>query len=531
MKPGRELSLTRWLFQEQPAVSVVPSEPDWALDALELIKQGMVVIDAKGLVRKINHSACKILGFDSAELLGQSCMLVAPPEIQLDGDRFMAGLLRQSQKIKSHWVMRHKSGAYLTVTAEFKTLHSAAFGASVLIVFAIDDKTDPVAVARRAQNERDASHMALSYGMLHQVINSIPAHIAYFDSKTLQCIFGNEAFAQGHAQHVKTLHGKTLQDLLLPAAWAALKPHFEIAARGQFVKFYHTTSDLLGETQHFQCDLLPHFARSGEQIGIFALSVDITAHHQTELALRDSESRLHKALKTEKELGELKTVFVAMASHELRTPLTTIQSATDLLMHYGTKLSEPEREDSLTEIQSAVQRMVSIMENILVLGKIGQSGSDADVPVDIQLFLEEITQETMRAYPRIAPIQIQPLHPNCTLLLQESSLRHVLGNLLSNACKYSAPDQAVTLVWQKLTSGPSPCLSIAITDHGIGIPPEHMPRLFESFRRAANVGKIPGTGLGMPIAKRAIDSMGGSITVSSSPEAGTCFTVCLPWRI
>lgn len=538
MKPFRDSPLTRWLFaNEADRAPLSPSEPDWAMDALEILKKGMVVIDAKGLVLRINHSACEILGFAAPELIGQSVMLVAPPEIQLIADRFVAGLLRQSPKITSHWVLCHKNGAYLTVTADFKARRCPTHGACVLIVFSRDDKTDPIEMARRLQSERDASSMALSYGMLHQVINSIPARIAYFDSKTLHCIFGNEAFAQGYNQHVKALNGKPLQSLMLPAVWMSLRPHFELAAQGQVAKFDYAESDLAGITRCFQCELTPHFVRADAQIGIFALSVDITDHLQTELALRESESRLHQALEAEKELGELKTAFVAMASHELRTPLTAIQGASDLILHYGDKMTTPDREASLVDIQDAVQRMTAIMENILILGRIGHGEPASLTRVNLQLFFEKMVQETLKAYPRALGIVIEPPQdgsagPNtqdCSVQLDESGLRQVLGNLLSNACKYSPADKPVTLSWGKRANGGTPQLCINVMDQGIGIPPDHLPHLFESFRRASNVGSIQGTGLGLPIAKRAIENMGGSIEVISQADRGSCFMVSLPW--
>ena len=117
-----------------------------------------------------------------------------------------------------------------------------------------------------------------------------------------------------------------------------------------------------------------------------------------------------------------------------------------------------------------------------------------------------------------------------TLLLDETSLHHVVGNLLSNACKYSGPEAQVCLAWQKIQGAGHAELCITVADQGIGIPVEHMPYLFQTFQRASNVGKIPGTGLGLSIAKRAIDNMGGRIEVDSRPGEGTSFRVYVPWQ-
>ncbi len=110
------------------------------------------------------------------------------------------------------------------------------------------------------------------------------------------------------------------------------------------------------------------------------------------------------------------------------------------------------------------------------------------------------------------------------LLLDEKLLRHILGNLLSNALKYSSQGSIVQLA---LT-----CLNdkaiFQIQDQGIGIPSEDQSRLFESFHRAGNVGTIQGTGLGLAIVKQCVDLHRGEITFTSEVGKGTMFTVTLP---
>ncbi len=115
---------------------------------------------------------------------------------------------------------------------------------------------------------------------------------------------------------------------------------------------------------------------------------------------------------------------------------------------------------------------------------------------------------------------------DCThLLLDEKLLRHILTNLLSNALKYSPPDATVQL----MLNCENDRVVLAVTDQGIGIPLDDQKRLFESFHRAANVGNIPGTGLGLTIVKNAVKAHGGKIMVSSQLGGGTTFTVSIPF--
>nr|WP_238993846.1 sensor histidine kinase [Calothrix sp. PCC 6303] len=100
-------------------------------------------------------------------------------------------------------------------------------------------------------------------------------------------------------------------------------------------------------------------------------------------------------------------------------------------------------------------------------------------------------------------------------------------NLLSNAVKYSPPDSTVTF---RLASDEKQA-TFEIQDQGIGIPSDDLPRLFESFHRATNVGNIQGTGLGLAIVKNCVDIHQGTITIKSQLGTGTTFIVTLPLEI
>jgi signal transduction histidine kinase len=103
-------------------------------------------------------------------------------------------------------------------------------------------------------------------------------------------------------------------------------------------------------------------------------------------------------------------------------------------------------------------------------------------------------------------------------------LRHVLDNLVSNAVKYSKPGGKVTV----RVACEENELSLAVADHGIGIPAEHLDRLFDTFSRAKNVGSVQGTGLGLAIVKRAVDQHSGRIEATSEVGVGTKFVVRIP---
>jgi len=249
---------------------------------------------------------------------------------------------------------------------------------------------------------------------------------------------------------------------------------------------------------------------------------DITQRKQAEEEIRTS-------LEKQKELNQLKSRFVAMASHEFRTPLATIMSSTDLLTYYFDRMPEAERGELLQSITAAVKRMTKMLEDILVIGKSETEHAEFNpIPMQLDAFCQRLVdelqseQESIGARRREVSLSVQDGAEQG--LFDEKLMRHVFGNLLSNAVKYSPAGGAVEFRVRRNDDA----FIFSVEDHGIGIPESDLPRLFESFHRAANVGTISGTGLGLAIVKRSIELHSGSISISSTEGSGTTFTVSLP---
>jgi PAS domain S-box-containing protein len=241
--------------------------------------------------------------------------------------------------------------------------------------------------------------------------------------------------------------------------------------------------------------------------------------------LKRAENELISALNKEKELNELKTRFISMVSHEFRTPLASIRLSTDLLDQYSARMTDERRSEHLHKIQAQITHLTNLMEDVLTIGR-ADSGPTAPTlaPVDVDALFRALIsdeQQTCFATHRLN----YHLDGECgTPLTDEKLLRQIIQNLLSNAVKYS-PDGGnidCTLICREGH------MVITVTDHGIGIPDEDQPRLFEVFFRASNTGEISGTGLGISIALRAAQALDGQITFTSKQGEGTTFTVTLP---
>lgn len=249
--------------------------------------------------------------------------------------------------------------------------------------------------------------------------------------------------------------------------------------------------------------------------------VDATERQKTALAQK-------LALQKQIELSDMKSRFVSMTSHEFRTPLATIHGSVELLMHYEDRMPADKKRATLEKIDDAVDRMMHMLENVLLIGRTDAVQMEfRPRPLSVTQFcaslLDELHSTKSRHFDALKwKLDLPPAE--ALYLLDDALVRNIVGNLVSNAIKYSP---AGALVEFSVTEDGDNLL-FTVTDQGIGIPPHDLENLFESFHRASNVGTIAGTGLGLTIVKEAVLCHGGSIDVQSTEGRGSCFKVSLP---
>jgi signal transduction histidine kinase len=252
--------------------------------------------------------------------------------------------------------------------------------------------------------------------------------------------------------------------------------------------------------------------------GVIWTLLDITARRQ-------AEDDIRAALERQKELNELRSRFVSMTSHEFRTPLATILSSTELVQHYGDRMPGAEKQEVLRSIEGGVHRMTRMLDRMLLIGQAdAQMLEFAPQPLDLRQLCRRCVDEARRQHVGdggeiVLRYEARPV-PGA---FDEKLLQHILGNLLSNALKYSPPGGQVR--FSVTEDGRRTVFEVA--DQGIGIPAAEISQLFESFHRASNVGRIQGTGLGLAIVKKAVERHGGTVAVHSEAGAGARFTVTL----
>ncbi|MFN8531122.1 MAG: PAS domain S-box protein [Anaerolineae bacterium] len=242
-------------------------------------------------------------------------------------------------------------------------------------------------------------------------------------------------------------------------------------------------------------------------------------------APKEAEAAIKATLAREKELGELKSRFVSMASHEFRTPLASILAVTETLSVYWERMDKAKINDRLNRVRAQVSRMTEIIDDVLQLTRMQTGRTKFEpAPSDLDALCMQIVNELTDLPDYHNRIRYACSQRPLNAIFDQRLLQQIIINLLHNALKYSPPETSVQITLSQ-TNGQ---ITLRIEDEGIGIPTEDLKRLFEPFHRAANVGAISGTGLGLVIAKEAIELHGGSITVESEVNVGTTFIVTLP---
>ncbi|MGB3614473.1 MAG: HAMP domain-containing sensor histidine kinase, partial [Elainellaceae cyanobacterium] len=251
-------------------------------------------------------------------------------------------------------------------------------------------------------------------------------------------------------------------------------------------------------------------------LGISGVGV-LWMNHQAMLAIEASFQRLKQ--------------FTADASHELRSPLMVILSNVEVALKYPEELWKDDR-DMLLAIASATTQMTKLTEDLLLLARSDrltkgdrQPGLDRQ-PMDISTLLKNL----VALYQPQAQIQAIALNhdvaPDLTIWGDADQITRALTNLIQNALQYTPEGGQVLATAQPVHSQ----IHITVQDTGIGIAPEHLPKVFERFWRAdaARSHDQGGSGLGLAIAQVIVQHHGGTLTVTSQIDKGSCFRVQLP---
>lgn len=240
------------------------------------------------------------------------------------------------------------------------------------------------------------------------------------------------------------------------------------------------------------------------------------------LLLLAGTSILTLAARRERDFKRARELFLAGATHELKTPLACLRLYTETLQR--PELDSSQRDRIYGSMVEDVDRLENIIEQVLSVSSEENIGSGKiekfDAKNEIELIVEDISRFTDE---NSAQIKLD-LSENCYLTGDKSDLEIALRNLLRNAVIYNNDSAEISVSMEKNADR----LLVSVADNGFGIDKKHHKRIFESFQRVDNKNAPAGSGLGLYLVKRAVESLGGTISVTSNPGDGSTFTLDLP---
>ncbi len=229
-------------------------------------------------------------------------------------------------------------------------------------------------------------------------------------------------------------------------------------------------------------------------------------------------------------IDKAKDEFISIASHQLRTPLTAIRLYSEILAKKPYAQSDPDLKEDVGIIHTSTLRMIKLVGDILNVSRIQIGSLKVDPqPTLIERLIKSVVDEA-KPTASLKKVDIAtdfPESQSTILNIDETLIRQVIHNLLTNAIRYTKPGVGkITINAVPKNNG----VEILIADNGIGIPIEAQDKIFSRFFRAENAIKHDGdgTGLGMYMAKMIMDIARGSITFKSAEGKGTAFTVFIP---
>ncbi|HVW66504.1 MAG TPA: ATP-binding protein [Candidatus Peribacteraceae bacterium] len=232
----------------------------------------------------------------------------------------------------------------------------------------------------------------------------------------------------------------------------------------------------------------------------------------------------------ERRLDYLKSEFITLASHQLRTPLSAIRWYVELFQEEQKSLTSTQK-SYLHEIDHGLKRMLALLTALLNASRLEGENLKMDVKeIDASQLLHEMNQDCQSLAAEAGQTcRLGSVHGKIMLQSDETLLRIVLQNLISNAVKYSAKGKTIDLGLGEKNGK----AVFTVTDHGLGIPKEEQQRVFQRFFRAKNVRAMDtdGNGLGLYITKSIVESLGGTIAFESKENEGTTFTVTFPLKM
>lgn len=250
-----------------------------------------------------------------------------------------------------------------------------------------------------------------------------------------------------------------------------------------------------------------------------AIGVNIR-FNQIQKAEREERHLLAIAKREAEEANKMKSMFLANMSHEIRTPLNIILNFSELMVDSDFR---EEREEFYSVVKRNAEGLLYIINDLLDMSKIEAGVLNYSIaPVNLDKICNEIVDEMASKTQNNVKLSYQPGEEDFVLNTDQLRLKQVIVNLVSNACKFTF-EGSITIASKRISPE---MIEVSVTDTGIGISAEDMPKLFSRFMKLNS--NITGNGLGLVISKNIIEHLGGKITIESQQGKGSVFRFTHP---
>jgi len=280
-----------------------------------------------------------------------------------------------------------------------------------------------------------------------------------------------------------------------------------------------------GELQWIQTHKAPLRNAHNEVIGVVGVFQDITDRKNYELELQEKNQKLQSLLQLREEALTFREDMSNMLVHDLRNPLSTIFLSVNMLSVYVDMGVNPDTiKRKIKQVLVASQRLEKMIDSLLFMAKL-ESGKFLFNPVPTDLY--QLGQMVSRDFELIASaysvqLQVRLPEPERTIMIDETILRRIIDNLLTNAFKFSSPQEVIQLTLEYLPAGQC---KIQVADQGPGISKAQEQEIFRKFEIGTVKKNVAQIGLGLAFCKMAVEAQGGSLLLGSNHPQGSIFTV------
>jgi len=459
-----------------------------------------------GTVTYANPAACRELGYAVEEIIGIAASDY-DPKLTAGEARELDQALRQSNRPMTFArAYRRKDGELRDVEA---TVFMTRSGEREVYIVSFVDVTERNR-AERATKRQQAT--------LDLVINSTSDLIFYkdLDGRYLGC---NKAFAERVGRPIEEIIGRTCHDIFPPEQARKIQEMSDACVRElreqsrEVVATYPDGREVLLDVRQW-----PLRDDDGTARGALGLSRNITERKR-------QEEEIRRAKEIAEDATRMKSDFLANMSHEIRTPMNAIIGLSHLVLK--TELS-PRQRDYISKVQTSGQHLLGIINDILDFSKVEAGKLDLEhAEFEIEKLLDNassLVSEKAHAKGVELVIDIAPdVPPN--LVGDSLRLGQILLNYANNAVKFTEKGEIVISVRASERTDKDVLLHFRVRDTGIGLTPEQLQRLFQSFSQAdtSTTRRFGGTGLGLAISKKLAELMGGEVGVESEFGKGSTF--------